>query len=194
MMKQSVLTLQTLIVQSGQDIEEDGIYGNQTRTAIERLCVPNWIKTAMKEIGVKEIHGKEHNERVLEYHEVSGGFTTDEVPWCASYVNWVMLQHGYDTVKYPARAKSWLHFGKTSIVPIVGSIAVKSRTGGGHVGFVIGQNTDGDIYVLGGNQNDEVNIKLYKKEVFIDFRVPLNYGKETLPHYALYSSGTVRES
>lgn len=190
----TIRTLQTMITQSGYRIAIDGIFGDQTRTAIERLCVPNWIKTALKEIGTKEIHGVKHNERVIEYHSVSGGFSTDEVPWCASYVNWVMLQHDYKTVSYPARAKSWLYFGRTSNEPIVGSIAVKSRSGGGHVCFVVGKNMNGDLYCVGGNQNDEVNIKLYKREVFIDFRVPSNYGKENLPYYALYDAGVVREA
>lgn len=192
--RKAVEILQTMIKQSGYTIDVDGIYGDQTRQAIERLCVPNWVKTALKEIGVQEIHGVEHNDRVLEYHSVSGAFSTDEVPWCASFVNWVMLQYNYDTPKYPARAKSWLTFGKTSIMPVLGSIAVKSRKGGGHVCFVVGKNINGDLYCVGGNQNDEVNIRLYKKEDFIDFRVPLNYGKEDLPHYALTTSVGTREA
>jgi len=192
--KDAVRTLQNMIVQSGYTIDVDGIYGDQTRQAIERLHVPNWVKTALKEIGVEEIHGIKHNDRVLQYHAVSGGFSTDEVPWCGSFVNWVMHQYNYDTPKYPARAKSWLHFGKTSIIPVLGSIAVKSRTGGGHVCFVVGKNMNGDLYCVGGNQNDEVNIRLYKKESFIDFRVPLNYGKEDLPYYALSTSVGTREA
>lgn len=191
----SVRTLQIFITQNGYSIAVDGIFGKQTRTAIERLCVPNWIKTALKEVGVKEIVGKNHNARVLEYHATtSGAYTNDEVPWCGSFVNWVILKHFDKTVFYPERAKAWLTYGKTSIIPVLGSIAVKSRDRGGHVCFVIGKNNDGDLYCVGGNQNNEVNIQLYKKEVFIDFRVPLNYGKESLPHYALYSSGTVREA
>jgi lysozyme family protein len=83
-MKQSVKDLQTLIVQSGDRVDIDGIYGKQTRGAIERMRVPNWLKTAMKEIGVRETHGVRHTERVLQYHEVSGGFSTDEIPWCGS--------------------------------------------------------------------------------------------------------------
>ena len=195
-MRESVKTLQTLIVQSGYSIDIDGIYGKQTRTAIERLCVPNWVKTAMKEIGTREIHGKKHEERVIEYHSVSGGFSTDEVPWCGSFVNWVMKEHKYDTVSYPARAKSWLNFGKSSDGPIVGSVAVKERNGGGHVCFVVGKNMEGDLYCLGGNQNDEVNIKLYKKDVFLDFRIPSNYNMEVLPYYALHDqdSGVTREA
>jgi uncharacterized protein (TIGR02594 family) len=194
-MKTSVKNLQQLIVESGQNIAVDGIFGKQTSNAIDNMKVPNWLKTAMKEIGVHEILGVKHNHRILQYHEVSGGFSEDEVPWCASYVNWVMLQNGYNTVKYPARAKSWLNFGKSSIIPIVGSIAVKSRAGGGHVCFVLGANDIGELYCLGGNQNDEVNIKLYKKDVFIDFRVPTTFKNEYLPRYSVnLNGGEVKEA
>lgn len=192
----SIKTLQRFIYQSGHEIKVDGIIGKKTRGSIEKLEVPNWIKTALKEVGTKEIHGKNHSARVLEYHDTSAGdYSTDEVPWCGSFVNWVMLHHSKETVRYPERAKSWLSFGKTSIIPVVGSIAVKSRAGGGHVCFVIGKDMEGNLYCLGGNQNNEVNIQLYKKEVFLDFRVPTDYYKEVLPYYALSDvSGSVREA
>jgi uncharacterized protein (TIGR02594 family) len=144
------------------------------------------MKIAKKELGTKEIHGKKHNPRVLEYHSVSGGFSTDEVPWCGSFVNWVMKQSKYKTVSYPARAKSWKNFGKKAKKPIYGAIAVKSRRGGGHVAFVVGQSKDGKyLYVLGGNQHDSVNISKYPKSVWTDFRVPSDYDdtKCILPIY-----------
>lgn len=182
----AVEDLQKLLNQSGHDIEIDGLFGNQTSAAIENMNVPEWIKTAMKEVGILEVPGPEHNERIMEYHKVSGGFSTDEVPWCGSFVNWVMIKNKIDTVKIPARAKSWLDFGKQSC-PIVGSIAVKSRSGGGHVCFVVGRNIMGDLYCLGGNQSNGVNIRLYPRDVFIDFRVPKEMKIEELPYYALKS-------
>lgn len=195
-MKQSVKTLQTLILESGVALKggADGYYGKETAKAIDNMCVPNWIKTAMKEIGVQEILGKANSERVLDYHEISGGYSEDSVPWCGSFVNWVMAMNNIDTVKIPARAKSWLNFGVSSIAPVVGSIAVKSRSGGGHVCFVIGESNSGDLYCLGGNQNDEVNIRVYKKEVFLDFRVPQGYTGRGLRKYALNASSSSREA
>ena len=161
-------------------------------------CPPaTWMKIAKKEIGTKEIHGKRHNPRVLEYHSVSGGFSTDEVPWCGSFVNWVMRTAGYKTVSSPARAKSWKNFGKKAKKPIYGAIAVKSRRGGGHVAFVVGQSQDGKyLYVLGGNQHDSVNISKYRKSVWTDFRVPADYddSKCKLPVYGGGASKGGKES
>jgi len=136
----------------------------------------NYLKYAYEELGTKEIHGSKHNPRILQYHSVSGGFSTDEVPWCASFINFIMLKAGYKTPRYPARAKSWLNFGKSSGIPIKGSIAIKTRKGGGHTTFVIGQDdTKQYLYCLGGNQHDEVNISKYPKNVFLDFRVPNDF-------------------
>lgn len=195
-MNKTVMTLQLLIIESGIALKggADGIYGKETAKSIDNMCFPNWIKTAMKEIGVKEILGKRNSERVLDYHEVSGGYSEDSVPWCGSFVNWVMVMNDIETVKIPARAKSWLNFGVSSIMPVIGSIAVKSRSGGGHVCFVVGKNEGGDLYCLGGNQNDEVNIKIYKKEVFIDFRIPQGYTGRGLRKYALNTSSSSREA
>lgn len=196
MSRKTVKVLQRYLVDNNQNIVIDGYLGNQTIRAIDALTIPPYLKIALKEVGTKEIVGKKHSSKVLAYHSVSGGFTTDEVPWCGSYVNWVMLHEDDKTVSYPARAKSWLSYGQTSVIPITGSIAVKSRRGGGHVCFVIGKNKNGDLYCLGGNQNDEVNIRLYPKSVFMDFRVPNDspYLHYVLNNYNLTSSSTTREA
>jgi uncharacterized protein (TIGR02594 family) len=175
-MNKSVKRLQEMISKTGVDILIDGLLGPQTRAAIKELNIPEYLKTAMYEIGTREIKGSEHNDRVVYYHSFSAGkYSTDEVPWCGSFVAMCMKKAGYDLPKYPERALSWLNFETNLEEPKIGSIAVKGRKGGGHVGFVVA--TDGeDLYLLGGNQNDEVNIRRYKVKDFIDFRGPRNYG------------------
>jgi len=200
--KTNVKILQKALNNLGLYLIEDGIFGpitlhltnkaepNKLLKEIYTIIFKNknilktaiWVDLAKKELGVKEIKGEKHNPRILEYHSVAGGFSTDEVPWCGSFVAFIMLKTGFKLPKYPARAKSWLNFGKSSVVPVYGSIAVKSRKGGGHVCFVIGQSNDGKyLFCLGGNQNDEVNIRKYPKNVFLDFRIPENYIGKGLP-------------
>ena len=195
-MNKAVKDLQTLIVQAGYLISVDGIFGQQTSRGVDQLNVPEWIKVAMKEVGTSEIRGKNHNDRVLEYHATTmGKYDNDEVAWCGSFVNWVFRQVGIKTVSIPERAKSWIDFGKKADCSVLGCIAVKNRAKGGHVCFVVGKDSVGNLYCLGGNQNDEVNIKLYKKDDFIDFRVPLDYDIDSLPYYALANArGTIREA
>lgn len=173
-MSQAVKELQTILNKNGAKLIVDGDLGNKTKQAIDVLNIPSWLKVAMKEIGTKEIVGTVDNPQVTKYHVVSGIAPDDEIPWCGSFVNWVMKTTGFNlTVKTPARAKSWLNFGVHSD-PVIGAIAVKSRVGGGHVGIVLSVNKN-NIYLVGGNQSNEVNIRKYKVSDFVDFRVPLGY-------------------
>ena len=87
-----------------------------------------------------------------------------------------MKQHGYTPPQYAMRAISWKDFGESLNKPVFGAIGIKRRRGGGHVAFVAGQSRDGkNIYMLGGNQNDEVNITSYRKSVWDKFVIPNNY-------------------
>ena len=64
-----------------------------------------WMAVARAEIGVREKPGKlRNNPRVLEYLAVCTllsralrGF--DETPWCSAFVNWCMLNAGYEPTR-----------------------------------------------------------------------------------------------
>ncbi len=173
--KKAVIAMQNYLLQLGQELPRygaDGDLGNETITAIDKLDYPLFVKTALKEVGIAESHGKDHNKRVLEYQATtSGKYTDDETAWCGAFVSWVMKQAGINHgIKVPERAKEWINFGYAVNEPTVGSIAVKSRVGGGHVCIVIGKRKDGKLLCVGGNQNNEVNIAAYDKSVFESFR------------------------
>ena len=194
--KEGIKIVQRAINTLGKNLKIDGWLGDKSIAALNhvnsvkmngallnQLSIlseskdPHYITIARNELGVKEIVGKKHNKRVIKYHATSSGkYKNDEVPWCGSFVNWVMTEAGYTkTVKYPERAKAWKKFGKSVSKPTLGSIAVKSRSGGGHVAFVIGESKGGKyLYCLGGNQDNAVSIRKYKKDVFTDFRIPNN--------------------
>lgn len=162
---------------------------------MDEASEPAYLTIARGELGVKEIKGKKHNKRVLKYHSVSGGFATDEVPWCGSFVNWVMKEAGYETVSYPARALSWINFGYSAHKPVLGAIAVKSRKGGGHVCFVVGISKKGKyIYCLGGNQGDAVTVRKYRATAFKDFRLPIGQEKISLKVYNKHYINGKKES
>jgi uncharacterized protein (TIGR02594 family) len=196
MFKQSVKDLQQFIIESGVPLKygADGHFGNETVKSINNMRVPNWVKTIMMEIGVKEIRGIKHNDRVIYYHSFTmGKYSTDEVPWCGSILSYVFQSNGFKVPSVPERALSWLRFGVSCDEPKLGCVAVKSRKGGGHVCIVIGQHKDGRLYCLGGNQNDEVNIKLYRKSDFEDFRMPKGHKEEAPQYYVLNVGGSGRE-
>ena len=149
-----------------------------------------WMKTAYEELGEKEVAGKKANPKILQYFKSSKFWGTDDSgganAWCASFISWVMKQHGYQPPPNAFRAKSWSGFGKTVTLPTYGSIGIKSRKGGGHVAFVVGKSSDAKtLYMLGGNQDDEVNIRSYDKNVWTTFVLPSDYDAslDTLPIY-----------
>ncbi|WP_353777250.1 TIGR02594 family protein [Winogradskyella sp. 3972H.M.0a.05] len=133
------------------------------------------LKIAFGELGQKEIPGSDHNERILEYQEMTGlNFGTDEVAWCSIFANWVALQADLP-MSNSAMARSWLNVGHKTTWPQPGDIVVfwrKKKNGPfGHVGFFIGYTKSGkSIYCLGGNQSDEVNIQTFNLDRILEFR------------------------
>lgn len=134
------------------------------------------IKIAASQLGVKEITGPEHNSQIVAYAEYTGitGITNDEIPWCSTFVNWCARKAG---LKYSgkATARSWVHIGTQVEDPIPGDIVVFWRehvhSWKGHVGIFMGFNADGtQVFCLGGNQNNEVNIREYDVEKVLSYR------------------------
>jgi len=133
----------------------------------------DFLKIGLPEIGVKEIPGKQHSPRVLEYFDrVGHGWVQDdETAWCAAYVGWVIeMAGGMSTRRLNAR--SYLDWG----VPSRGQLGdvcvlwrVKPESPYGHVGFYITQR-EGSVYLLGGNQSNEVNIHPYPAHRILGFR------------------------
>ena len=174
---------------------------------IERGNLAPWMKTAWGELGVTENKSEtEHNPRILQYYREIGqsGIKNDQkTPWCGTFVAWVMTQNGHSFANVPALkinplgAKNWAGFGRSISEPTYGCIAIKKRTGGGHVTFIVGQSYKGDtLYGLGGNQGDKVQVTPFPKSVFTDFQLPSNYDNrlDYLPHYKGKDSGSVSET
>lgn len=129
------------------------------------------IEYALKEYGVKEIAGSANNPRVVQYSTDIGNtwVKTDEVAWCSEFVNWCLLQAGIHGTK-SAVAKSFLKWGEATTTPQFGDLVVFSWDAtSGHIGFYVNE-APGGVRVLGGNQDDEVNIKTYKKDKIVSYR------------------------
>lgn len=124
------------------------------------------LDIALDQIGVKEIPGAADNPEVLKYFNETGfdgGKLKDETAWCAAFINWVLLKAGaVGTGKL--NAKSFKTIGKETDEPIKGDIVVlwrvKPNDWRGHVGIFIKKDKD-FVYLLGGNQNNEVCIAKY---------------------------------
>jgi len=120
---------------------------------------PRWLTFARRYSGLREIKGKKHAPEIIEMWRVLKlPFTDDETAWCAGYVGFVLESMGIKSTR-SGLARSYENWGVKLAKPVTGCIVTFKRTGGGHVGFVVGRDAKGNIMVLGGNQSDAVNIK-----------------------------------
>lgn len=86
----------------------------------------------------------------------------DDTPWCSLLVSYVLKKTGYSYEKLWAR--DYLNYGVPIDAPEEGCLAIYSRGGNfGHVGFLVSSTEDQDL-ILGGNQNNEVNMSYYPKD------------------------------
>ena len=116
------------------------------------------MEIAMGELGQTEIAGSKDNDRIVDYFDsVTYRATDDETPWCAAFANWVLMEAGIARTE-SAAALSFAKWGVKTTKPKYGDIVVFDHGHGrGHVGFFMG--SDGNnVSVLGGNQNNQVNI------------------------------------
>ena len=119
------------------------------------------INIALSQYGVTEIVGYQHNPVVLNYFKEIGH------TWVATDAN-VERSH-------KLTARSWLNVGTAINQPKINDVVIfwrhKKSSWKGHVGFFISYSEDKKhIYVLGGNQNNQVNIKKYPVYRLLGFR------------------------
>lgn len=130
---------------------------------------------AEKFIGLQEVPGKDSSSVIMSMLTLDAGWPEgDDVPWCSAFVNYICWLAGVSRSK-KLNARSWLDTGR--VVPLVEAqqgfdVVVLSRGKNpalGHVGFYHSHGGD-TIHLLGGNQNDEVNITPYPKERVLGVR------------------------
>ena len=122
------------------------------------------------------------------------GINPRRTEWCAAFVNKVLETSGYDSVDTlnignPLLAKSYLKYGDMVLESELqkGDILIFRRGSEwwqGHVGFYVGTEiVRGRKYyrVLGGNQDNEVNISLYPEYKLLGIR-RISYEVEDKTH------------
>lgn len=188
-------------------LNPDGVVGNKTWDALGQNILKTvsdnlvlnitapWYDIAKAELGVRE-NGKvnKHNDRIIEYHATTTlGAKTDEIPWCSSFVNWVITKSLYKGTNN-ALAKSWLKWGVKVAAPVQGDIVIIKKkqkssdksTGtstGYHVAFFDSKSTT-HVRLLGGNQRDSVKyltfnlsryeIKGYRRPIIKVITIPVS--------------------
>lgn len=132
------------------------------------------FEIALGEYGTKEIVGNSDNPEVLKYfHDIGHKWVKhDELAWCSAFVNWCCFKA---KLAYSGKlnARSWQSIGKQVKVPHIGDIVVfwriKKDSPWGHVAFFV-RETKNYVYVLGGNQSNQVKISAYPKSKLLEYR------------------------
>lgn len=137
---------------------------------------PSWMGLARTLLGTAEYSGSASNPTIIRWAQRSGlggSYTTDSIPWCGLFANYVMRTSGYRPPSGPLRARNWLNFGRPLTRPSPGAIMVYRRgTGGqGHVCFYVSESST-HHHVLGGNQGDRVSISTQRKSGLLGIRWP----------------------
>lgn len=125
--------------------------------------IPVHIVLALNEIGQAEIPGPQSNERISEYLETVGMPSSDEIPWCSAFPNWILKQRNIQGTN-DAAAISWEAWGRACDLRI-GSVVILKRGAEAwmrHVGFLL-DSSAAMIRLLGGNQLNRVGINAYSK-------------------------------
>jgi len=152
---------------------------------MSKLPELSWIAEAKKHIGQKEIKGSKHNPIIISWLDnLKAWWSEDESAWCGTFVAHCLAESRITYPKHWYRALDYLNYGTRLIQPAYGCVAVKSRIGGGHVCFVVGQTKEGKLVCLGGNQNDMVCFALYDKK---DFEAFMWYGRTSQPAQGRYN-------
>ena len=140
--------------------------------------VPRWLEIAFGEVGVSANPPGSSNPRITEYHAGTNiaGYD-DKVSWCSSFVNWSLAGAGVVGTG-SALARSWLNWGEPLEQPVLGCIAVLWREAPtswrGHVGYYLRED-DEHVYLLGGNQLEQVREHFYPKATVLAYRWPSGF-------------------
>jgi len=162
---------------------------------------PALLDAALDHYGTKEIKGAAHNQKIIDWAKELGGpvaewFKNDEEAWCGLFMA-VCIKHagfeppkGFDAI----RALKYSTWGKHVVMPLLGDVLVFNRSGGGHVGIYVGEDTEA-FHVLGGNQADSVCItRISKDRLFASTRPPYKTQPKNLRRVHLKPSGGVSQN
>jgi uncharacterized protein (TIGR02594 family) len=136
------------------------------------MLEPEWLRLARKDIGSRETLGPNDSPLIRRILGLLGAMWLRGQPWCGGAVAHWVRPCGIALPKHWYRARAWLDWGVPIAAPAVGAVVVFERTGGGHVGLVVGKDQAGRLMVLGGNQGDAVSIAPFDQRRVLGYRWP----------------------
>jgi uncharacterized protein (TIGR02594 family) len=136
------------------------------------MTEPTWLVAARADIGQRETLGPNDSPWIRRMLEKLNAKWLLGQPWCGGAVAVWMQAAGCEIPKHWYRARAWSDWGQRLDRPAHGCIVTFARSGGGHVGLVVGEGVNGDLLVLGGNQGDAVNVRAFPRDRVLAYRWP----------------------
>lgn len=159
----------------------DGKWGPLSKAAAQEWLADQPGRTpydlAKTYLGTKEIPGKKDNPIILRWLKTFAAWVTSETTaWCSAFVNAMAKETGFERTG-KLNARSWLNVGEKIDLKNARRGDVVILTHGnpkgweGHVAFFdFHDKKTGQLYLLGGNQKDAVNITTYPVTRLIGIR------------------------
>lgn len=185
-MDKKIKDLQLKLYNKGYHIQVDGINGPQTRRALRMYSLslldyyPPWLTELGKYYGLHEVRNK---KELTKWLRSDGGLLGDpeKFPWCGDAID-TAIRNTLPNEPFDARlrknpywARNWMYFGEETEIAL-GAIVVLSRSGGGHVAAIVGQDPRRKkIYMRGGNQKNRICDSWVYADRVIGYRKPLTW-------------------
>lgn len=187
----------------------DGIAGKETIKALSLAVstitglppapaapiIPPWYEELLRKKGLHELRDR---SALMAWLRSDGKTLGDpsKLPWCGDAIETCIAKTLPDEPlpANPYLARNWLKFGVPLSAPTLGCVLVfwrGSRAGtNGHVGLYAGEEKDGTLHVLGGNQSDAITIARLDRGRLLGMRWPSSYPRPTGGKVLLSSNGT----
>lgn len=134
------------------------------------------LNLAASYYGLQDIVGDSSNVEILRFFSETNHpeILDDETSWCSSYLCWC-AQNAKLESSTSLLARSWLDIGSAVESPKTGDIVIfwreKQKSWQGHVSVFINEDPiTGQVFCLGGNQDDKVCVKAYPTEQVLGYR------------------------
>jgi len=125
--------------------------------------------------GLSEIDGSNSNPEILDFfHNLGYDWVNDDstTSWCSAMLSYYAKKCGYEYHK-GLDARGWLKMPIYVLKPTIGDVVVLWRNNPksweGHVGLFVSWTAD-RVYLLGGNQNNQINITPFTKTRILGIR------------------------